>query len=147
MSEPSLAPTEASPQGKPRPLPATYQPFVDKCASHGIEMGIYLSGLSPANVPPNLYPFLSLCEQTHKLIAYDQVLHDYHLTKFCELVGVSEFIVMMYTFPDKEYREDGTSRAFDTVDDVFGTWTHYMVVFVNRDGYLFIQRIRVQKRD
>ncbi|RPA80242.1 hypothetical protein BJ508DRAFT_307626 [Ascobolus immersus RN42] len=127
----SSAPSSSSSvPGLPRQLPPTYQAFLDRCAKPTpFSLGIRLGA---SKIPEKLHDFLQLCEQEDELIAYDKVLYDTNLEEFIEVQGVSEFFVMMYKFlPDA-----GVPGGLDTVEDVMRHWVEYVIVFVNRDGYL-----------
>ncbi|RPA80246.1 hypothetical protein BJ508DRAFT_307630 [Ascobolus immersus RN42] len=75
----SSPPTSSAPTGHPHPLPPTYQAHLTKCAEPtSLDLGIHLG---PSKVPPQIHPFLALCEQ-HSIIPYDEVLYDNNLQAF-----------------------------------------------------------------
>ncbi|RPA80241.1 hypothetical protein BJ508DRAFT_307625 [Ascobolus immersus RN42] len=133
-------------------LPSTYAVCLDACASpDSLDHSFHLR---PSTVPEKLHTFLELCNKKEGLIAYDEVLYDDRLKVFADAQvghpprdayeiaqgltyteGATEFMVMMYKF-FTDPCDDEPSHGFDTEDDVMDNWVKYVVVFVNRHGYL-----------
>ncbi|RPA85181.1 hypothetical protein BJ508DRAFT_323008 [Ascobolus immersus RN42] len=83
-----------------------------------------------SQVPPQLGPFLEMCERRAGLIPYDEVVCGEMFERFiAEEVGYSGFMVMLY-------KHSETDLA--SLSNVHEVWDEYLIVFLSKEGKLCV---------